>query len=235
MIAIQHSQKDIVQYLLENGADVNTSKRDQKRAIHIAAHTGNKDVLEVIFNQKADVNEVVMARDVKGDLPLFIAVMAGHDDAVEEFLKDGFDLTITNWNRQTALHLACQVGSLPISRKLVDRGARLDSRDVFGNTPLHYAAMGDWHDIVNTLLTHRADATIRNAKNKSPFFYASVQVAKLFRHHFQSEGAFDHLVQSAQTQKQLAEPPRKANQETKRGTKAAGSTLTPRRTKPTNP
>jgi ankyrin repeat protein len=195
------------------------------RAIHIAAKTGNNDILQILINHDADP----AVRDISGDLPLFIAVKSSNDDAVEEFLKDGFDLTVVNWNRQTALHLACQVGALGIARKLVDRQAPLDARDVFGNTALHYASKGDYQDIVNTLLSHRADATIRNAKNKSPFFYASPQVAKLFRHHFQSDGAFDHLVEAAHTQKTLAEPPRKASQKAQRGERTSEWSQTPKK------
>jgi ankyrin repeat protein len=156
-------------------------------------------------------------RDIHGDLPLFIAVKASNDDAVEEFLRDGYDLTVVNWNRQTALHLSCIAGSLPVTRKLIERDAPTDSRDVFGNTALHYATMGDFQDLVNVLLSRGADATLRNAQNKSPFFYASIQTAKLFRHHFQTDGAFDRLVTAAQTQAMVSPPHQKPIQKSRKG------------------
>jgi ankyrin repeat protein len=56
----------------------------------------------------------------------------------------------------------------------------LDAQDIHGNTTLHYATMNNSLDIVECSLTRRADLTLRNAKNKSPFFYAYPAGAKVF-------------------------------------------------------
>ena len=173
--------------------------------LHVAARMGNKQIVELLIKRGAKIKKY----DNNDEIPLFVAIRGASVDVVDVLLQ-GFKMSTTNRKRQTALHLACLTGSSEIAGKLVD-ASDVNARDVFGNTPLHYATMGNCGDIVNTLLVHRADATIRNAKGKSPFFYASVEIAKQFRQHFQADGALDNLASAMQKQHnkpKLLTPPR---------------------------
>jgi hypothetical protein len=127
-----------------------------------------------------------ISADRNQEIPLLTAVRALNIDGADQLLRAASDLSMTNMKKQTALHVACQVSSMPIVQGLIQAGVMLDAQDIHGNTALHYATMNNSLDIVECLLTRRADPTLRNAKNKSPFFYASPAGAKLFHQYFDS-------------------------------------------------
>lgn len=52
-------------------------------------------------------------------------------------------------------------------------GIDVNKRDAEGNTPLHYACLKSYRDIVNLLLDSEADATIANNLSETPLHAAS--------------------------------------------------------------
>jgi ankyrin repeat protein len=55
------------------------------------------------------------------------------------------------------LHVAVVRGDLPAVRKLVDAGAEVNAEGEFGRSPLYYAALSGYREIVSFLLTKGAD------------------------------------------------------------------------------
>ena len=174
--------------------------------LHIAARVGNKTIVDLLIKYGAKLNKI----DNNDEIPLFIAIKASCVECIDRLLE-GFQMNTTNRKKQTALHLACISANTEIAKKILDYfkkdGANINARDVFGNTPLHYATMADNPDIINVLLDSKVDATIRNVKGKSPFFYASVEAAKSFRQHFQDAGALDALSNSVRNQRSQGAQP----------------------------
>ncbi len=93
---------------------------------------------------------------------LAVAARWGRDDAVWALL--GIDthpdlITEGRW-RSTPLMEAARDGHAAIARRLLRAGARVDRRDAFGETALHWAARGGHGDFATVLLTAGADRGI---------------------------------------------------------------------------
>lgn len=69
--------------------------------------------------------------------PLHIAVQRDRPYLVEWLIKHGANVNATAFNKFTPLHLACEAS---IAKILLQAGARTDTRDVYGMTPLQFAA-----------------------------------------------------------------------------------------------
>ena len=69
---------------------------------------------------------------------------------------------------------ACRNGQKGIVQIFLQKGGiDVNKRDAEGNTPLHYACLKSYRDIVNLLLDSEADATIANNLSETPLHAAS--------------------------------------------------------------
>ena len=76
-------------------------------------------------------------------------------------------------NNMTFLN-ACRNGQKGIVLIFLKKGGiDVNKRDAEGNTPLHYACLKGYRDIVNLLLDSEADATIANNLSETPLHAAS--------------------------------------------------------------
>ena len=127
--AANSSEKDVVEYLISKGADVNTKsptntdmpQLGEKTALHIAASRNLKDVAEILIKNGADVNAV----DQNGNTPLFGAVnLPGNLDVVKVLVSNGADVNTMNDDNSTVLHVAvAPSANIEIVKYLVNHGA----------------------------------------------------------------------------------------------------------------
>ncbi|MHC4203403.1 MAG: ankyrin repeat domain-containing protein [Planctomycetota bacterium] len=103
-LAVESADRDIVELLLDKGADVN-EKDDASgfTALHHAAQLSRNNIAELLIARGADVN----AKDKQGHTPLYVAV--NHDYKVTELLiNEGADSSIRTESGRTLLELAQQ-------------------------------------------------------------------------------------------------------------------------------
>ena len=81
-LAVGQNHKELAEYLLDAGADVNALTKDKLTPLHMAAQNGNLEIVKLLIDRKAKINPV----DSKGWTPSDRAVKWGHPD-VAEFLK----------------------------------------------------------------------------------------------------------------------------------------------------
>jgi ankyrin repeat protein len=88
-LAAFFGHKEVVEYLLASGADVNQpAANDFKVApLHAAVSNGNIEIVRMLLERGADVN----ARQQKGFTALMGAATAGRKDLVELLLTHGAD------------------------------------------------------------------------------------------------------------------------------------------------
>ena len=77
MLAVSHGRLDMVQLLLEAGADINIRDEDGSTALMCAAEHGHADIVKLLM-QHADIN--LAATDNDGLTALTVAMEAGHRD-----------------------------------------------------------------------------------------------------------------------------------------------------------
>jgi ankyrin repeat protein len=113
-----------------------------------------------------------------GWTPLHLAAFFGRADAVDVLLAAGGEVRAVSRNDEgnTPLHAALAGrGVGRISTTLLARGADVRAADAGGHTALHHAAFLDDIGLVNTILAHGADPTLRNRNGDTALAIAEQQ------------------------------------------------------------
>ena len=137
-----HHGAEVVNLLLENGADLNKFELTQgMSALHFMfLHSGTDDVLEALLRAGAHVSEP----DYDGDYLLHQAVDAFDGaKAVELLVEAGAEVNALSPRGLTPLQMACSKADGPAVVALLRHGAAIDVVDGGGNTPLHLAAVAE--------------------------------------------------------------------------------------------
>jgi ankyrin repeat protein len=148
--ALNHHHRDIVDYLLAHGADVNGSgKLLGKNALHIAAFQGDTELALMLLTHHAAIN----ARERDGGTALFIAVGKGHLDTANALLRFHPDVNIAEKSDDWTPLIAAIIGKhTAIVPSLIAHGANINSRTIHdGYTPLVLAKIYDEQNVVAQL------------------------------------------------------------------------------------
>ena len=198
--AAHHGDKELVEVLIANGADVNAKNKWDRTPLFHAAHYGDKELVEVLIANGADANakenvlgytplfvvglkdvaEMLIARgadvnakDKRGGTPLHLAARVRHNkEWIELLISHGADVNATNSSGLTPLLLACERGDKEVTELLIDKGANIKARDRWGRTPLHIAAKKGQEDFVELFIAKGADVNAPNNKGRTPLWYA---------------------------------------------------------------
>ncbi|XP_054823421.1 uncharacterized protein LOC129321614 [Prosopis cineraria] len=119
-----------------NPLAVNSRDRHSRTPLHLAAWSGQAEVVNYLCKNKADVGAAAM--DDMG--ALHFAAQKGHLDIVRALLSAGASVKASTRKGMTALHYAAQGSHLELVKYLVKKGANLGSKTRVGKTPLDLAA-----------------------------------------------------------------------------------------------
>lgn len=140
------------------------------RRLITAARCGDLQGMREALEAGADLE----ARDAEGGTPLINAAAWGRYRAAQFLLRHGADPLARNGHRRTALMAAASEGYGEVVCLLAahlvgrDMRAELDAADAGGNTAMHWAAREGKRTIINYLRLFGADASRRNAGNRTP-------------------------------------------------------------------
>lgn len=176
-LAVIINSKEMMKLLLSLGAIVDFKNREGKTALHSAAVKGQIDLIEILLEAKSDIN----ALDFFGQSVLMLATMYNQYETVKLLVKKGAKVNYEDDTGFTALKRAvydqnsevtkvlvqngariCESMKLlqytavfnliDIATTLIDRGARLESRDTQGFTPLMRAVEHRHYEIAELFL-----------------------------------------------------------------------------------
>ncbi|CAH8636662.1 unnamed protein product, partial [Heterobilharzia americana] len=155
-IACSHGKLEIVEELLNRGANKEHRNISDYTPLSLAASGGYVEVIQLLLRHGAEINSRTGSK--LGISPLMLASMNGHTAAVRLLLEHGSDINAhIETNRNTALTLACFQGRFEVVQLLVERKANIEHRAKTGLTPLMEAASGDYVEVGRILLDHGAD------------------------------------------------------------------------------
>ncbi|XP_060936938.1 neurogenic locus notch homolog protein 1 [Limanda limanda] len=103
-----------------------------------------------------------------GSVVLIRAVRSGLDRVVLELLRAGVPVNNTDHTGRSALHWACSVNHLSLTRTLIRYGAAVDLQDNKGETPLFLSALHGCYDTARLLLLHGANLELHDRRGRRP-------------------------------------------------------------------
>ena len=134
--AVVKGYLDVVQVLLENGADVHARSANNESIISAAVFSGHSKVVQILLDHGVDVH----IRDWNGNTLLHIAATSSYNPLeVLKLLWDrGAKVDARNTDGRTPLY---EADTAEIARWLLDHGADVNVRDQEGKTPLYRTIM----------------------------------------------------------------------------------------------
>ncbi|KAK7459749.1 hypothetical protein BaRGS_00038932 [Batillaria attramentaria] len=150
--AIAAGDVELLNYLLDCGAEVNSTFMDGRSPLHIAADIGHAEICAELIRRGAYVNALTRG----GFTPLFFASRRSLQ-AVEILLQFGCDVEIRSRNGDTALHAASSFGREDVIAALIASGGDVNAKNTHGMTPLLLATISGSRNAVKTLTRSGAD------------------------------------------------------------------------------
>jgi len=153
--------KEIVQLLLDRGANIEAKNNDGYTPLSQAANQSDTEIVRLLLDRGADIG----AKDNHNNTPLHISARRGYTETVWLLLDRGADIEAKdNYFGLTPLHGAAENGRTETVRLLLDRGADIGAKSEYNRTPLHCAVRwGDTHlETIQLLLDRGADIEVKD-------------------------------------------------------------------------
>lgn len=140
--AVDAGRKEVVEFLLSKGADVNAQNAHTPSPLHLAAAKGNRALVELFLEHGADANRQAPA----GPTPLQEAAIHAHADVVDFLLKHGASQNLFSY---------AATGHITEVRQLLEEDpSRALRPDGWDRTPLDYAAAAGQIEVAQLLLSY---------------------------------------------------------------------------------
>mmetsp|Transcript_7735 Transcript_7735/g.11747 ORF Transcript_7735/g.11747 Transcript_7735/m.11747 type:complete len:312 (+) Transcript_7735:1-936(+) len=154
--AVRHSKMEMLERLIEAGADPGAPDYDGRTCMHVAASMGNVSMVEFLLRKGVDPNH----RDRWGGTPLSDAAREGHENVAEVLLCSRWDTftlqgsadpNLADTDGRTVLHLAACNGNYELAEMLLKAGATKFAKDNWGYTPKGWAERLNYPPLVKLL------------------------------------------------------------------------------------
>ena len=155
-----------INFLLENGAEVDYSAKDFLPVLHMAASGGKTEIAKALLSHESVRKNIdIKSKDFNqalgrpyNDTPLMQAVSSGHVEVAMLLIEHGADVQgMADDSDMSILHQAAGLGNIPLLKKILEKGANVDQKGFAGFNPLKTAILERHVEVVKVLLEHGSD------------------------------------------------------------------------------
>jgi ankyrin repeat protein len=171
--AAETDQAEVARHLIDAGADIEAKTSWGASPLEWAAVMGRVRVADFLLSRGASGFTFVVAAALGKLEEVKVMIEAAVDLSAERRLGAP-ESPDDHWPADTAymqedvlshaMYSAARNGHLQVVEHLLDRGAAIDAKGVFGATGLHWAAINGHRNTVDLLLARGASLTIRDAR-----------------------------------------------------------------------
>ncbi|KAI9773977.1 MAG: Ankyrin-2 [Geoglossum umbratile] len=161
------SRQSVVNFLLDNGANLETKDINIHTPLFVAAESQREDMMGFLLARGADVQttnsgeQTMLHRTVRNQAKISL---------MELLIENAIQINTKDEKGETALHLAVSKRQISTVEYLLRKGADVQASSLAGMTPLHLAVDG-WEafdeDLVKLLLKYEAGVTARTSEGKT--------------------------------------------------------------------
>ncbi|GMT26075.1 hypothetical protein PFISCL1PPCAC_17372 [Pristionchus fissidentatus] len=161
-----------VDSLIRNGVDPQAKADGDIAPLHVAACAGHQLVIKHLLKDKSvDVNTPLR----NGLTALHLCAAHSYVSTVRSLIEFGADVNLVDKKQRTALHLAAVSTNEHNEfcvETLIAADADISPRDIYGFTPLHYAASKSSQHVVEKLIRANADTEALDANRRTALHHA---------------------------------------------------------------
>lgn len=160
---------EVVEALLDSGADINTRDEQNQTALHQAASRGHTPIVKLLLEHGADVN----AKNLFGQTPLLVPVYRESLDIAGALLGAGADVDARSELTGQSPLLAVSSGRTKVVEALLEEGADVNLKgESYHETALMLAAIAGNTATVKALLEKGADVKAASTNERTAMMMA---------------------------------------------------------------
>jgi len=169
------NNQNLVEYLIERGADINSENKNKDTALHVACRLNCDSIIKLLIKYGADTN---VENDDK-ETPLMIYMKDGNNISVLElFISSGADLNKKSKYHDSLLDIIIRHNNYKFLYNL-SKYIDINSINRFNLTPLMHSIITNKVKILEILLDLGADTSI-NINGRTAWDLADDQIRKQF-------------------------------------------------------
>lgn len=177
--ASSNNYTEVITLLLDSGASIDQAIYDGDTALNMAANLGHKEAVELllsrganinhqspdggvtplidaIINRHSDIVKLLLGHNPKLDIidglgqsALIIAIKRGELEIAKSLISAGIDINNLDFAKSGPVNYAVIMGDVNLLELLIKKGAKLDSKSLYGNTLLHDVVQSGFGQLLN--------------------------------------------------------------------------------------
>lgn len=172
ILASLNNNVDIVKLLIQFGCDIDEIDDKGNTALILASTRRHSDVINILLDNGANINH----RNTKGETSLMLShrdtlyKSVYYQDIIELLVIRGANFDICDNNGNTVFH---QNFILEDPSLLIKNLKNINVKNQEGETPLMRAVLCGNHNLIELLINHGADISLKDLKNKNAMYMAN--------------------------------------------------------------
>ncbi|XP_078079053.1 ankyrin 3b [Mustelus asterias] len=167
-IAAHYGNINVATLLLNRGAAVDFTARNDITPLHVASKRGNANMVKLLLDRGSQIE----AKTRDGLTPLHCAARSGHEQVVEMLLDRGAPILSKTKNGLSPLHMATQGDHLNSVKLLLHHDVPVDDVTNDYLTALHVAAHCGHYKVAKVLLEKKANPNAKALNGFTPLHIA---------------------------------------------------------------